>query len=241
MAIDIVQKSVTGFDKELLLVGEGYVARPVTVDKTTISGLTADDDGHYVIPQGTYLYGANGSLLDNPQQIAVAATVTDTRATGTIGSTVKVTSKLDGNVADTVALTVGTKKVASVRVVTGNTNAITVELAVDKSGSVTTSYAEVIELLNGDMVANTFIIAEPVANADVTAMAAADSVTLSGGAVGTVTGDIDGVLYHSVDVTNGEATGAMIISGYIDSDKMPVTPSAAVKAKLPRIVFGRKD
>ena len=67
--IDFKVKPIKGFDDELLLISEGYVARPVTLSKNTIAGLTPDDDGHYVIPQGTFLYGANGnSLLVDPQQ-----------------------------------------------------------------------------------------------------------------------------------------------------------------------------
>ena len=53
--------------------------------------------------------------------------------------------------------------------------------------------------------------------------------------------DIDGVLLHSVDVTDGEATGAMMIGGNINIDNMPVTPDAAVIAKLPNINFLRRD
>ena len=243
MAIEIKQKNVDGFDKELLLVGEGYVARPVTLTKTSISGMTANEDGKYVIPQGSYLYGADGvSLLENPQQYAVVVGTTDVRATATIDSTLKVTSKLDGNVSDTVTLVGGTNRYATVDVVTGATNAITVNLGTNKSGSITTTYKEVEDLLNSDMVANTFLIVEPATSStDVSVVASTAAVTLSGGSVGTVDGNIDGVLYHTVDVTEGEATGAMIINGFIDSDKMPVTPSAAIKAKLPHIVFGRKD
>ena len=71
--------------------------------------------------------------------------------------------------------------------------------------------------------------------------AEAVAAALSNGGDATVSGDIDGILYHSVDVTDGEATGALIIHGYVNVDNMPNVPSAAVKAKLPHIVFGRKD
>ena len=44
MAINFGKSPVTGMDdKELLLVSEGYVARPVTVSKDTIAGLTPVD------------------------------------------------------------------------------------------------------------------------------------------------------------------------------------------------------
>ena len=164
MAIEIKQKNVDGFDKELLLVGEGYVARPVTLTKTSISGMTANEDGKYVIPQGSYLYGADGvSLLENPQQYAVVVGTTDVRSTATVNSTLKVTSKLDGNVSDTVTLVGGTNRYATVDVVTGATNTITVNLGTNKAGTITTTYKEVEDLLNSDIVSNTFVIVEPAA------------------------------------------------------------------------------
>lgn len=242
MAINIGSNPVTGMDdKELLLVSEGYVARPVTVSKDTIADLTPVD-GHYIIPQGTYLYGKNGSLLVNPQQEAVEVKETVTKSTLTVNSSVVVTAKDEGDLsAYTVALTKGTKRTASVSFDVAS-KALVVTLAVNKADAITTTYKEVVDLINNDIVANTFVVAELASGVGDDAVAAeAVAAPLSKGGDATVASDIDGVLYHSVDVTDGEATGALIIHGYINVDNMPSVPSAAVKAKLPHIVFGRKD
>ena len=242
MAINFGKSPVTGMDdKELLLVSEGYVARPVTVSKDTIAGLTPVD-GHYIIPQGTYLYGKEGSLLVNPQQEAVAVKETVTKSTLTVNSSVIVTAKAEGDLkAYTVAFTKGTKRALSVNF-NVKTKALVVTLAVDKAGAITTTYKEVVDAINDDIVANTFVKAELVSGVGEDAVAAeAVAAPLSSGGEATVDKDIDGILYHSVDVTDGEATGALIIHGYVNVDNMPNVPSAAVKAKLPHIVFGRKD
>ena len=91
------------------------------------------------------------------------------------------------------------------------------------------------------MVANNYIVATLVDSKDGDAIASAEAVTTASGADTTVASDIDGVLLHSVDVTDGEATGAMMIGGNINIDNMPVTPDAVVIAKLPNINFLRRD
>lgn len=240
MSIDFKYKSVDGFDKELLLYGEGYMARPVTLTKTafTNAGLTPDDKGHMIIPQGSYLYGTSGSLLVDPQQDAVIVVPTTSKATITANSSLVITAKAEGAVAYTVALVVGTKRTASV---VANSSSATVTLAVDKAGAVTTTYGDVAKMLNEDITANTFIEASMVTGVDPDTVAAAASVTTTGGGDTAVSSDIDGILYHSVDVSMGETTGAMMIAGYVNMDNMPTVPGAAVIAKLPNITFSRID
>ena len=236
-------RPVKGFDDELLLVGEGYVARPVTLSKSTIAGLTPDDDGHYVIPQGTFLYGANGnSLLVDPQQEAVAVIPTVTKATVTFNSILVLTAADEGNVTYTVELQAGTTT-APLSVAVDSSHNLTVTLETDFNGAVLSTYGDVVDAINNDIVANTYFVASIASGADKDTIAQVEVATpLAGGGNTTVSSDIDGVLYHSVIVDDGETTGAMIIHGYINADKMPGgMPGAAVKAKLPHIVFGRKD
>lgn len=246
MAIQIKTKKFDGFDKELLLVGEGYIARPVTVNKDTVAGLQPTDKGRYIIPYGTYLYGSSGSLLVNPQQVAKEVVPTVTRAALTVNASVKLTAKQDGAVAHTVEFYVPTGHAvsnASVEVTGGATKAIKVNLACKADGTVKTTYGKLVELINNDTEANTYVVAELVSGVDEDTVAAvAASAPLAGGGAMAVSSDIDGILYHSVDVTQGEATGALIIHGYINVDNLPQgEPGGAVKAKLPHIVFGRKD
>lgn len=50
--------------------------------------------------------------------------------------------------------------------------------------------------------------------------------------------DAEGVLMNDVDVTAGDAPGAMIIHGFIDLDKIPAAPVADVVAALKgRVTF----
>ena len=235
MSIDFGYKKVAGFDKELLYNQVGYLAKPVTLDKSTLT-VTPTEKGRYIIPQGTLLYGQGSSLLLNPNQNAKAVVPTVAKATVVLGETVNITSKADGAVTYKVTLEAGTARRPSI-----TATAATIKLGVDKAGAVTTTYNDVISLINTDMVANNYIVATLVDGKDGDAVASAGNVTTASGSATTVDSDIDGVLLHSVDVTDGEATGAMMIGGNINIDNMPVTPDAAVIAKLPNINFLRRD
>lgn len=244
MAINFGTKKVNGFDKELLLYKEGYIGKPVTVSKTTISGLTANDAGKYIIPQGTLITGTNGSLLEQPLQEAIKATVTQTLATVTVNTVFKVTAKEAGDLAYAIQIVKGANNTLAASIAyTPSTTKFVVTLATDKTGVITSTYGDVVALFNNDLIANTMVIAELVSAAGETTLAAVtatDAVT-AGGAAEVVTGTIDGILLHSVDVTDGEATGAMVIAGVVNMDNMPVEPSTAVKAALPKIIFSRID
>lgn len=240
MAIDIQKKPVEVADKELLLIGEGYIARPVTLNKESVTGLLPDEKGNYYIPQGTYLYGKDGSsLLANPNQLAVEVKPTVANATATLESAVVVTAKDEG--ASTVSVTLEKGKAHKIKVAVVGSD-ITVTLAVDKADEIKDTWADVIAAINENMFANSLVVAKLDASADGGELAKeVAKTTLASGAAMTIAGDIDGILYHSVNVTDGEATGAMIIHGYINEDNMPEVPGAAIKEKLPHIVFGRKD
>lgn len=47
----------------------------------------------------------------------------------------------------------------------------------------------------------------------------------------------EGVLLNDVDVTYGPAPGAMVIHGFIATDKLPEAPSTEAKDALPMIAF----
>ena len=239
MSINAAQYEVTGFDKELLMNVEGYLAKPVTVSKDTIQDLKADADGHYVIPQGTYLVGASGSLFDDPMQLAIQATTAETQATVTVNSSVVITAKKSGALAYTIKFVAGTSATPNV---TFASNTLTVKLGVNKSGTIKTTYDEVVKLINSDMTANTYVVAklaEGVDGSTVAAATASDAVT-AGGADETA-GAVDGILYHSVCVDDGEQPATMVFAGYVNVDALPVEPTNAIKSALPHIKFGRID
>ena len=106
-----------------------------------------------------------------------------------------------------------------------------------------TTYGDVVALINNDTIANTYVSAELASGVKGTKVAEVTSVdaTTSAGGEESVTGLIDGILVHSIDVTAGETAAAMMIAGYVNVDNMPFVPSTAVKAKLPHIVFSRID
>lgn len=240
MAINFNVKPVDGLDKELLLLGEGYLARPVTLAQSSLAGITPDDKGKYYIPQGSYLFGSNGtSLLVDPNQLATVVVPTEAKATITINTALKITAKAEGAVAIPVTITVGT---AHEDVITYDaTTGVSVVLAVKKDGiTVKDTYGILAKKLNENLEVNSVIVAEAVAGKEDDVASAGTGTTTGGGAT-TVTGDIDGILYHTVDVTDGEATGAMMIHGVVNIDNMPSVPGAAITAKLPHIQFARRD
>ena len=247
-------QTLTGFDKTLVLYQDGYMGRTVTVNKNTVVGLTANAAGRYIIPQGTYLTGANGSLLDNPQQLAVQATVTEANSTAVINSSVDIKVKESGVFAyvfslvkETSATPVDPEDTATKGSISYDsaTNKFTITLAVDKAGKVISTYGDVVALINNDVIANTFVVASLATGVKPTAIAAvtASDVTTAAaeGSKETVTGIIDGILLHSTDVTDGEESAAMMFAGYVNMDNMPTVPSTAVKTALPRITFSRVD
>lgn len=240
MAIDFNVKPVEGFDRELLLISEGYLARPVTLDQTSLAGITPDDKGNYYIPQGSYLFGSNGtSLLEDPNQLAVVVVPTESKATVTLNSGLVLTAKAEGAVAIPVAITVDTtahNDVFSYASATG----ISIKLGTDKAGNVKDNFAQLAKKINEDLVLNSLVVATVVPGKEADTPAADSGTTANGGAT-TVASDIDGILYHTVKVTDGEATGAMMIHGVVNVDNMPSVPGAAIKAKLPHIQFARRD
>ena len=240
MAIDFKMKPVEGFDRELLLIGEGFLARPITLDKTSLAGITADDKGNFYIPQGSYLYGSNGtSLLEDPNQLAVVVVPTEAKATVTLDSGLVITAKAEGAVAIPVAMTVDTTAHNDVFSYNASTG-INIKLGTDKAGNVKDNFSQLAKKINEDLVLNSLVVATVVAGKEADTPAADTGTTASGGAT-TVASDIDGILYHTVNVTDGEATGAMMIHGVVNIDNMPSAPGAAIKAKLPHIQFARRD
>lgn len=252
MANSFASKKLKGFDKNLLLYGEGYVGKPITVNKSTVTGLTANEAGRYIINQGKYITGQNGSLLENPNQIAVEATVAEDLDTATINSAVTVVAKKSGAIGYVFSIVKGTRGVPlnpkdtainATVAYTAATKKFVITLGVDIAGDITATYGDVVAAINNDTIANSYVVASLAGSTskDTLAAVTATDVTTAGGGAETVTGTIDGILLHSVDVTDGEAVGALMIAGYVNMDNLETEPGTAVKAALPRITFGRID
>lgn len=46
-----------------------------------------------------------------------------------------------------------------------------------------------------------------------------------------------GIVFNDMDVTNGDATGALLIHGFVKTAALPVAPAAAAKTALKMIEF----
>ena len=161
------------------------------------------------------------------------------KATVTLDGGLVLTAKAEGAVTTAVTMTVDATAHNDVFTYDAATG-ISIKLGTDKAGNVKDDFEKLAKKINEDLVLNSICVATVVAGKEADTPAAASGAFASGGAT-TVASDIDGILYHTVKVTDGEATGAMIIHGVINIDKMPSEPGAAIKAKLPHIQFARRD
>lgn len=243
MAISFAKVAVNGFDKELLLLDVNYVARPVTVNKETINGLKPNDAGRYIIPQGTLLGGKTVSLLDNPQQVAVECALSAMPTAEAVGTQIVAYAKDVKSATPSIAIRKHTdaEKNELAVITDASTGAVVVVVKTNKSGEISTKVNDVVNAINDDINANTFVKALVADGVDSTAVVAEVTTPVTLTVVErTVSGKPDGILGNSIDVTDGEATGALIIEGYINTEAFPYSVEA-VRTALPKITFGRID
>ena len=231
---------IAEMEDSILYFTENYVAKPIVLNKTTITGLTANADGRFIIPRGTFLTGTAGCLLDRPNQIAKQAVFTGVAGTLNLLTYVRIVDKQESNRVLTFKVTKPAKATNTATVVVSG---LTIEIKVATDGTnILTTLGDIVTLINGNMEANSLCVASLTdeTKADTVATEVASAVT-AGGVNDTGTGDVDGILTHSVDVTDGEATGALMLAGFVDLDKIGIEPSTNFKTKLPMIAFLRKD
>ena len=234
------QTPIAGMEDSILYFTENYVAKPIMLNKTTITGLTANADGKFIIPRGTFLTGTAGSLKERPNQVAKQAVFTGVAGTLDLLTYVRIVDKQESNRVLTFKVTKPAKATTTATVAVSG---LTIEIKVANDGTnILTTLGDIVTLINGNMEANSLCVAsltdETKANTVATEVA---SAVTAGGANDTGTGDVDGILMHSVDVTDGEATGALVLAGFVDLDKIDIEPSTNFKTKLPMIAFLRKD
>ena len=234
------QTPIAGMEDSILYFTENYVAKPIMLNKTTITGLTANADGKFIIPRGTFLTGTAGSLKERPNQVAKQAVFTGVAGTLNLLTYVSIVDKQESNRVLTFKVTKPAKATTTATVAVSG---LTIEIKVANDGTnILTTLGDIVTLINGNMEANSLCVASLTdeTKADTVATEVASAVT-AGGANDTGTGDVDGILMHSVDVTDGEATGALVLAGFVDLDKIDIEPSTNFKTKLPMIAFLRKD
>ena len=234
------QTPIAGMEDSILYFTENYVAKPIMLNKTTITGLTANADGKFIIPRGTFLTGTAGSLKERPNQVAKQAVFTGVAGALNLLTYVRIVDKQKSNRVLTFKVTKPAKATTTATVAVSG---LTIEIKVANNGTnILTTLGDIVTLINGNMEANSLCVASLTdeTKAGTVATEVASAVT-AGGANDTGTGDVDGILMHSVDVTDGEATGALVLAGFVDLDKIDIEPSTNFKTKLPMIAFLRKD
>ena len=220
---------------EILKFPDHYVAIPVTVDSSNVSAV----NGKKIVPAGTIVGGTDASILDDPEESAVKGYTAGTKAsvaTGT-GEDYKITwtARRVGTAGNSISVTITGSADASLGVaVSGKDITITLE----KDSSIKSTVDEVIAAVAAHPVAGKLVVGVGEAGKGDTIMAAASKASLANGA-DSVPAIIDGVLLNDVDVTYGDAPGAMLIHGFVDATKLPsdLVLDDIIKDTLPLIKF----
>lgn len=247
----IEKKSFKNLNNNILLHREGYLATTATFNRSSMQGATPNDEGRYIIPKGTFICGSEGTpLLQYRDQIAKVVDLSGSPSTLTIQSAVIVTANKSGTDKVAIALVkpATAQATTTVKVEYKGTAPkyplITVSLANDGVDVVATAQ-DVVGAINGDIKVNSILRAKMVSSDPYEVMNVLAEAELAGG---TAPGDestvkVDGVLVHDVDITSTTANvqGTFMYSGDINLDRIPEEPSEVIKAKLPRISFGRID
>lgn len=227
--------------KEILKFPDHYVALAVMVDDSGVSAV----DGKKIVPRGAIVGGSDASAVDNLDKAVVGKYVAAKFAKLTANSNVEngalfleaLVAGTDGN---SISLTLVDPSANTQTLgVSATGTAITVSLATDGTGVITSTVKSVAEALNADTDVKDLAKAS-YGGTGAGLVAAAALANLSGGAASSTTG-AEGILMNDVDVTYGPSEGAMIIHGFIAVDKMPYADNddAAAKAgsALPMIKF----
>jgi hypothetical protein len=121
---------------------------------------------------------------------------------------------------------------------------VNVTLATDAGGVITSTAANVIELINNHGFARTIIRASNTgASTGAGVMVAAVAAPLAGGTDMNVLmseGQF-GILLHDVDVTNGNGIGAVLYGGKVLDARLPAVSDAYVRAALPMVAFTNEN
>lgn len=226
-----------GSGKGILKFPDHYVAIAVMVDD---DGVTSDENGKKIVKKGTIVGGKTKSALDNldepvTNKYSVAVAASKTFGTPGQNSAITFTAKTPGTAGNDISITITDPGTASQQLAvtvggTGNKD-ITISLATDGEGDEVSTAAEVAEAVNGHSTAKNLVVATAHGDGE-GVVAAATKTQLADGADSAATG-AEGVLLNDVDVTYGDKEGAMLLHGFVATDKLPYgdnNADAAVKA-----------
>ena len=203
-----------------------FLTGGVTLDSSLFS---ADDDGNKYVPAGTVIGRVAATGKWGPAVAPVAATLTAHGVTvtaneaGTAGNGIKV-ALVDPS-ANSQALAVS---VAA--------DTISVSLATDGTGAITSTAADIVAAINAHLVARTLVTASGDATDAVAAVAA---TALAGGAAENAGGEASdryALLAVEANVTNGDVGTSAVDMARVIAARCP-TASAGLRALVPGITW----
>lgn len=231
------EKTEYGNNKTILAFKDHYVPMSAVMDA---DGVTTNENGKKIVPAGTFVGGASASIfVDRSEKLKV---VHDHAAleTSMVGDNndIKLTALEDGAGGAGISLTLIDPSANSADLdVTVTGKDISVSLATNGGGTITTTASELIAAINADADAKKLVTAalkgEDTGAGAVTALAKTNlaNSAISGASV------IDGILLEDVDVTYGDANAPLLIHGWVKADKLPVAPTSVMRVAFSKNIF----
>lgn len=245
-----------GSTTEILKFPDHYIALAIMVSDDSIPAV----NGKKIVPKGTIVGGKDNPAITNLNAPVVNKFTSAAQASEVFGSTannnaIVITALEPGEVGEDIKVEFvkhandTPTKVAIVVAESAGTTTITVKLVVNAGSTILSTANDVIAAINGDEDAAVLVVAAlDEENVPSDGDEPGDGVcgeivakALDDGSDGAATG-AEGVLLNDIDVTHGDAEGAMVIHGFIAIDKLPYgifngLAAAAAGAILKNIKF----
>jgi len=212
---------------QILKFADHWVGVAVTIEADNVSA--ADD----ILKAGSVIGGIGGSVLADESLKVEKKNTANTLASLIIestdaNSTVIVTGQnYTGAPSDDEDITVelsdpsATDQILSVDV--SSEGAITVNLATDGGGAITSIANDVVAAINNDFEARQIVKASILDAEDGTGLVEAAVASALAGAVDGNADAAEGVLLDDVDISYGDASGTMLVHGFVDTNKLSET------------------
>ena len=217
--------SYTNPQKSILKFPESGIAVPVTMDDY---GLSADSEGKKIVPAGTIVGG--GTLTNASTKVKTHAPATLTTALAGENNDMVFTAKENRTIKVAYINPLGNNQALSVSV---TVDTINVSLKTGSGGAIESTAAEIKAAIEAHYQANELVsVAHATGNSGAGVVIALTATELANGV------SAEGVLLNDVDCTYGDAAGAMLIRGEVDTAKLPTSPSTQAQRSLAgRILF----
>jgi hypothetical protein len=214
----------------ILATANNYDTKDVVVSDI---GVAKDENGKKIVRAGTIVGGISGSVMAN-QYIHVARhgnAVLETTLEGTNNDLLYMAKTANA----TTIRYVDPGAPNAALAVSVTSYAVTVSLATDADGAIVSTANDVKAAVNAHAGASAVIEARSVSSDTGEGVVTAMPVTALSSPSGVSAPE--GVLFNDVNVTDGPRHGAMLYMGSVEVNRLPVAPTAAQIAALPRISF----